>query len=126
MRLVLIATIALLALLAPAAALPADDPHVAAAGVVFAPAVVTATVGQPITWEGTLIGHTVTTADSVVNAAQGQGNDRRNEDADPDTFHANLPQGGVVTHAFSAPGTYTYFCVLHFRSGMVGTVIVSE
>lgn len=126
MRLVLIATIALLALLAPAAALPAEPAHVAAAGVVFAPAVVTVAVGEPVTWDGVLVGHTVTTAASLADAAQGRGNDRQNADADPDTFHANLPQGGAVTHAFSAPGTYTYFCVLHFRSGMVGTVVVSE
>lgn len=126
MRLVLIATIALLALLAPAAALPGGDPHVTAAGVTFAPAVVTATVGQPVTWEAALAGHTVTTAASMADAAQGIGNDRRNADGDADTFHTNLPQGASFTHAFTEPGTYSYFCVLHFRTGMVGTVIVSE
>lgn len=126
MRIVLIAPLALLALLAPAAALPAEPAHVLAAGFSFTPPVVHVGVGEPVTWEGLLATHTVTTSVSLVNAAQGQADDRQNADADPDTFHVSLPAGATFTHSFSEPGIVSYFCALHFRSGMIGTVVVEE
>lgn len=116
----------LLALLVGPASAALPDARVAAAGNVFAPAVVTVRAGEPVSWEGVLLTHTVTTAVSVVNAWQGQGNDRSNSDDDVDTFHAALPAGATLTHTFAEPGTYSYFCAFHARSGMVGTVVVTE
>lgn len=97
---------------------------IAAAGFSFLPPVVAVPAGTMVTWDGILIGHTVETADSLQEALDGAGNDPGNSDADPDTFASDLPQGGSVTHTFTAPGTYYYFCAPHAGAGMVGVVQV--
>lgn len=115
-------TLALLTLLTgPAdAALPEAD--ILALGTQFVPQVFSVSVGQTITWATPVVTHSVSTTDSVVNGAQWQGNDRRNNDGDPDTFHETLAPAKPVTHAFSQPGTYTYFCNNH--RAMLGTIVV--
>lgn len=107
---------------------PVEPPGVAiqAAGLSFLPPAVVVAVGTPVTWEGVLIGHTVDTADSLEQALAADGNDPANADGDPDTFSRLLPQGSSVTHAFTAPGTYWYFCAPHAGAGMVGVVQVVE
>ena len=97
---------------------------VAAAGFSFASPVLVVPAGSTVEWQGVALPHTVTTAASLDDARAGRANDRLNADADADTFHQALPQGGVVRHAFEEPGTYAYFCELHRGLGMVGQVVV--
>jgi plastocyanin len=124
MRLALFTPIFLLALLTPAAALPAEATNVLAAGFSFLPPIVSVRLGEPVTWEGLQGTHTVTTSPSFMEATRGQGDDPENADLDPDTFHKALPQGVTLSHTFESPGSYPYYCVIHYRSGMVGQVDV--
>ncbi|HWH08792.1 MAG TPA: plastocyanin/azurin family copper-binding protein [Candidatus Thermoplasmatota archaeon] len=97
---------------------------VLAAGFSFAPPLLVVPAGTTVEWQGAALPHTVTTAATLDDARAGRANDRANADGDPDTFHRALPQGGVVRHAFAAPGTYAYYCELHRGLGMVGEVVV--
>lgn len=106
---------------------PIEPPSFAiqAVGFSFAPPVAVVPLGTEVQWDGVLIGHTVDTADSLAQAQAADGNDPANSDGDPDTFSRPLPQGGQVTHTFTAPGTYYYFCEPHAGLGMVGVVVVA-
>lgn len=108
------------------APLPAPEATVpvAAAGFSFASPVLVVPAGTTVEWQGVLLPHTVTTSATLLDAYEGRADDPWNEDADPDTFHANLGQGDLVQHRFDVPGTYAYFCALHARLGMVGVVVV--
>jgi len=37
---------------------------------------------------------------------------------------SNVQSSGTFTHTFTTPGTYTYFCTVHGRAVMSGTLIV--
>lgn len=111
----LVVALALL-LLAPlaAAALPANVP-VVAAGFSFASPALVVPRGTTVEWEGALLPHTVTSAASANGALQGQSDGR---------FRGDLPMGSSYVRTFHAAGTYEYFCELHVRLGMVGTIVV--
>jgi plastocyanin len=87
----------------------------------FDPGEVTVRAGETVEWRNASnIRHTVT-ADP-------------DDAADPD--HVALPDtadpfdsglidpGGVWRRTFDVPGTYTYFCIPHESTGMVGKIIV--
>lgn len=116
------AALVLILLLQPAAG-SATVP-VAAVGFSFAPAALVVPAGTSIEWRAVALPHTVTTAASLEDARAGRANDAGNADGEPDTFHAPLPMGATSAHAFLEAGTFAYFCQLHYRSGMVGTIIV--
>ena len=97
---------------------------VAAAGFSFASPVLVVPAGATVEWRGVALPHTVTTAATPEDALDGRPNDRLNADGDVDSFHRGLPQGGVVRHTFAEPGTYAYYCELHYALGMVGEVVV--
>lgn len=101
------------------AALPAPVP-VVASGFHFLPPALVIPAGTTVSWINGALPHTVTTSDDVVKAATGVANDRANSDGNPDTFHGIPP----MSHRFDNPGTFSYFCELHFRLGMIGTVTV--
>lgn len=113
-------------LLAPlaAAALPGTVP-VLAAGNSFTPPVLVIPAGTTVEWQGVALPHTVTTAADLLAARDGRENDGANSDADPDTFNHGLLMGGTVSHTFNEAGTFAYFCDLHYRLGMVGTIVVN-
>ena len=74
----------------------------------FVPTTVTVKAGTTVTWTDT------DTADHWVVSAP----------ASPEAFDLGRQRtGGAVTHTFSKPGTYPYFCNLH--NYMKGTVVVS-
>lgn len=97
---------------------------VLAAGFSFASPVLVVPAGTTVEWQGVALPHTVTTAATPQDAQAGRPNDRLNADADPDSFHKGLPQGGVARHTFQEPGTFSYYCELHRGLGMVGAVVV--
>lgn len=110
-----LATLAALLLLPMAAALPAAVP-VAAAGFSFASPVLVVPVGTSVEWIGALLPHTVTSAASPSAALAGSPDGR---------FHYGLPMFASATQTFDEAGAYDYFCALHFRFGMVGTIVVT-
>ena len=123
MRLVLVLAALMLTPLA-SAVVPAPVP-VAAAGFNFVSPALVVPAGTTVMWVGAALPHTVTTAADLNAALAGAGNDETNSDADPDTFHAAFSTGETFSHTFDTPGTYTYHCEIHFRLGMVGTIVVT-
>jgi plastocyanin len=86
---------------------------------VFSPSSLTAHAGDTVQWVWQGGGHTVTSgAPGVADGAF----------CSPfDTGCGTTPTSAAGTtyqHAFAAPGTYPYFCRIHFQSGMTGTVVV--
>jgi plastocyanin len=83
----------------------AADPTVEIGDSAFAPAKVTITAGQVVTWRNTSSAtHTVT--------------------ADDGSFESgDLGQSDQFANLFDAPGTYAYHCAIHPK--MAGTVIVT-
>ena len=109
---VLAALIALVPL--ATAALPAPVP-VVAAGFSFASPALVVPAGTTVEFIGAALPHTATSAADLNAAAGGVGNG---------AFDIDLPMGARGTVTFDTAGTYAYFCELHYRLGMVGTVVV--
>lgn len=116
---------------APAIIPPAP---VVAAGTVFAPAAMVVPIGVSLTWIYTPpLAHTITTADTAVDALLNHPNDPNDtncrvdgepgEDNNPDTCHVNFV-GGEFSHVFAQGGQYIYYCTFHNIMGMVGVVEV--
>ncbi len=87
---------------------------------VFSPATVTIHAGDTVHWVWSATGHTVTS---------GPAGTPDNQFCSPnDTSCATIvtsSQGDTFDHQFLAPGTYTYFCQIHWSLfGMTGTVVV--
>lgn len=114
MRPVLVATVLLFLAPLATAALPAPVP-VAAAGFSFVSPALVVPTGTTIAFVGAALPHTVTSAADANAAAAGTADGR---------YRIDLPMGTTGTHTFTQPGTYAYFCELHYRLGMVGAVVV--
>jgi plastocyanin len=86
----------------------------------FDPKTVTITKGQTVTWVG---GDNITHV--LVQGSYEVGSDGlRTKETDDKTFNLKLGRKGQrVSHTYSTPGTFTYFCTIHH--GMNGTVVVS-
>ncbi|WP_306293929.1 plastocyanin/azurin family copper-binding protein [Halorientalis salina] len=92
---------------------------------VFEPEEITVETGETVTWEFESASHNVSAWPShseevsIPDGAEGFGT--MEEDGDP---MATVGQGETFEHTFETAGEYTYVCVPHVASGMVGTVIV--
>ena len=87
----------------------------------FEPATIHIKAGQTVAFRNNaLITHTVT--DDPAKAMEAK--DAVLPAGAPAFDSGDLPPGQVYTRTFTVPGTYTYFCMHHESSGMVGTVIV--
>jgi len=87
----------------------------------FAPATIHVKAGQTVAFRNNaLITHTVTADPSKASDPK--------DAALPAGVAAfdsgDISPGQVYTHAFTVPGTYTYFCMHHESDGMVGTIVV--
>jgi plastocyanin len=86
----------------------------------FGPATVAAASGDTVTWtNGTTAYHTITRCDASACAGQGPGT---GGDA---LSSPTLFGSGSFSHAFSAGGTYLYYCTVHGYAVMHGEVDVS-
>jgi plastocyanin len=86
----------------------------------FDPKTVTITKGQTVTWVG---GDNITHV-LVEGSYEVGGDGLRTKESDDKAFRLNLSRKGQrVSHTYSTPGTFTYFCTIHH--GMNGTVVVS-
>jgi plastocyanin len=87
----------------------------------YAPASASSTVGTDVVWTSdSSAPHTVTrcsTGSCPVDG--GTGTDRTFTDS------PTLDKGQTFKHAFTAPGTYVYFCQIHGYAAMHGTVTIS-
>jgi plastocyanin len=86
----------------------------------FSPQTVKAKAGQTVTWVGgDNITHVLVQGSYVVGA-----DGLRSTEKDDGTFQLRLNRKGQqVSHTYTTPGTFTYFCSIH--RGMNGTVVVS-
>jgi len=92
---------------------------------VFDPETITISVGETVTWEFESATHNVSAWPdmheevSIPSGASGFGT----MPEDGDKF-STVPQGETFEHTFETAGEYTYVCVPHAASGMIGTVVV--
>jgi plastocyanin len=107
----------------------AGGQNVVAAGpnqeLVFEPEEITVSTGDTVTWEFESTGHNVSAYPemhervSIPEGADGFGT--MEAGGDP---YATVPEGETFQHTFETAGEFTYVCVPHAASGMVGTVVV--
>ncbi|MFB6269991.1 MAG: plastocyanin/azurin family copper-binding protein [Halobacterium sp.] len=93
----------------------------------FDPEEITVSVGDTVTWEFVSPSHNVCAYPdmhekvSIPDGASGFGTMEQGGDA-----YALVDQGETFEHTFETAGEYTYVCVPHAASNMVGKVIVEE
>lgn len=92
---------------------------------VFDPDEITVSTGETVTWEFDSPNHNVVAWPdmhnevSIPEGAEGFGSVEQGGDA-----FETMPQGETYSHTFETTGEFTYVCVPHAGSGMIGTVIV--
>ena len=95
------------------------------AELVFEPEEITISSGETVTWEFESAGHNVSAwpemneGIAIPEGAEGFGTMEQGGDE-----FAVVPQGETYEHTFETTGEYTYICVPHVASGMIGTVVV--
>ncbi len=91
----------------------------------FEPAAITITVGETITWvNASPIPHTAT-GDPDKNPAKETRPDVVALPPGAEPWDSGLlSQGQAFSHTFTVAGEYTYFCIPHVLSGMLGTITV--
>lgn len=93
---------------------------------VFEPEQIEVSVGDTVTWEFESTGHNV--------SARPQDSDKVSIPDGAESFasydngdsFAVVSEGETYEHTFETAGDYTYVCIPHTSSGMIGTVTVSE
>ncbi|CAP13528.1 MULTISPECIES: plastocyanin/azurin family copper-binding protein [Halobacterium] len=96
-------------------------------GFKFEPSELTVSVGDTVTWEFEESSHNVSAWPdmhdkiSIPDGASGFGT----MDKDGNQF-AVVDAGETLEHTFETAGEYTYVCMPHVASGMIGTVVVEE
>ncbi|EMA51138.1 plastocyanin/azurin family copper-binding protein [Halococcus thailandensis] len=92
---------------------------------VFEPEAVEVSVGDTVSWEFESAGHNVGAVpkDSEEVSLPDGAEPFASYDGDP---YAVVEEGQTYEHTFETAGEYTYVCIPHVSSGMVGTVTVSE
>jgi LPXTG-motif cell wall-anchored protein len=89
----------------------------------FVPAQLTVVAGQTVTWVNRSgAPHTVTRCSRAACNGVSGGN---GTDATFTTGDIGIASGAMFRHAFTAPGTYVYFCTLHGYPVMHGTITVT-
>jgi plastocyanin len=93
----------------------------------FAPADLTITVGQTVTWiNDSAMPHTATD-DPALNPVASEHPEFAQLPAGADAWDSGLLQPGEsYSYTFTEAGTYHYFCLPHALSGMLGTITVEE
>jgi plastocyanin len=92
---------------------------------VFEPEEITVSVGDTVTWEFVSPSHNVSAWPdmnekiSIPDDADGFGSMEKGGDP-----FATVEQGETFEHTFETAGEYTYVCVPHAASDMIGTVVV--
>jgi len=93
----------------------------------FEPSEITVSTGDTVTWEFESGSHNVSAwpemndTVSIPEGASGFGTMEQGGDA-----YATVSEGETFEHTFETAGEYTYVCVPHVASDMVGTVVVEE
>lgn len=101
--------------------------------VFFRPEEFEISAGETVVWANTgNRRHTVTAYDDGIPdeaeffASGGYENEDAARQAWMDGFGGSIESGQTYEHTFEIPGTYTYLCIPHEPSGMVGRIVVTE
>jgi plastocyanin len=92
---------------------------------VFDPEEITVSTGETVTWEFDSPNHNVSAWPDmhdevdIPEGADGFGSMEQGGDA-----FETVPEGETYSHTFETTGEFTYVCVPHAGSGMIGTVVV--
>jgi plastocyanin len=92
---------------------------------VFDPEEITVSTGETVTWEFDSPNHNVVAWPDmhdevdIPEGADGFGSMEQGGDA-----FETVPEGETYSHTFETTGEFTYVCVPHAGSGMIGTVVV--
>ncbi len=93
---------------------------------VFEPDELTVSVGESVRWGFASGGHNLSCrlddAEAVMLPDGAEPFASYGPERDPEV--TLVPRGETYDHTFEVPGTYTYVCVPHADSGMVGTIHV--
>jgi plastocyanin len=93
----------------------------------FDPDEITVSVGDTVTWEFESAGHNVSAyPDHGDPVSLPEGAEPFGSDGVADDQYATISQGETFEHTFETAGEYTYVCVPHIGSDMIGTVVVEE
>lgn len=92
---------------------------------VFDPENVELSVGDTVAWEFESAGHNVSGVpkDSEEVSIPDGATPFSSYDGDP---YAVVEEGKTYEHTFETAGEYTYVCIPHVSSGMIGTITVSQ
>lgn len=91
---------------------------------VFEPEEVTISTGETVTWEFESANHNVECDPEQSDEAELPDGAEPFASYDGDDRFATIEEGETWEYTFETAGTYTYVCVPHVGSGMVGTVVV--
>lgn len=93
---------------------------------VFTPEDVEISVGETVTWNFKSEGHNVSARPKDHRAVEIPDNAEPFASYEGHKSYRIVPEGESYSYTFETPGTYTYVCIPHTSSGMIGTVTVSE
>jgi plastocyanin len=96
---------------------------------VFKPREYAVSVGDTVTWTFASAGHNVSAVPDhgdPVSLPDGAEPFASYPLDDDDARFRTDPRGDTFEHTFETPGEYTYVCVPHIRSRMIGTIVVEE
>jgi len=92
---------------------------------VFDPEEVTVAVGETVTWEFESAGHNVSAFPEQADAISiPDGAEPFGSEGVADDQYATVGQGETYEYTFDTAGEYTYACIPHIGTDMVGTVVV--
>lgn len=92
---------------------------------VFTPEAVEIPVGMTVTWVFKSAGHNVSAKPDDHPKVETPDGAKPFASYEGHKSYQVVPKGETYEYTFETPGTYTYVCIPHASSGMVGTVTVS-
>lgn len=93
---------------------------------VFAPETVEISVGETVTWTFESAGHNVSAKPKDHPEVEIPDGAEPFASYEGHKSYQIVPKGESYAHPFETAGEYTYVCIPHTSSGMIGTVTVSE
>jgi plastocyanin len=93
---------------------------------VFEPTQVEVSVGDTVVWEFKSAGHNVSAIPEDSEEVSIPSGATPFASYESGNRYSVVEEGGTYEHTFETPGEYTYVCIPHVRSGMVGTVTVTK
>jgi plastocyanin len=93
---------------------------------VFAPEEVEVSVGDTVVWEFKSPNHNVSAVPQDSEEVSIPSGATPFASYESGNLYSVVDEGGTYEHTFETPGEYTYVCIPHVASGMVGTVTVTE